>query len=106
MIKQFSAFFEAFKAGKELTNAATWKNRQIAAGALTGLLGAAVVIAKGFGYDIDVDQATVEALAGGITALYAVFNVVLVATTSAKVGLPAGSADRNGPGLDSPTPGN
>ena len=88
MIDEFKAFFAVFQQGKELANATTWKNRQMAAGAIAGLLGSALVIAKGFGYAIPLDQDTVEALAGGIAALYSAINVVLTTATSARVGVP------------------
>lgn len=88
MIEEFKAFFTVFQQGKQLANATTWKNRQMAAGAIAGVLGSALVIAKGFGYAIPLDQDTVEALAGGIAAAYSAVNVVLTAATSARVGVP------------------
>jgi len=88
MISEFRAFFAAFQQGKQLASSKTWKNRQIAAGALTSFLGAAIVIAKGFGYDLQIDQATLEAFAGGVAAVYGVFNAIIAATTSKTVGVP------------------
>lgn len=89
MIPQFVAFITAFKQGKELANAATWKNAQLATGALASLLGAAVVIAQGFGIDVHVSDAALQAAAAGVVALYGLFNAVATAVSSAKVGLPA-----------------
>lgn len=92
MIDEFKAIFSVFQQGKQLANSTTWKNRQMAAGAIAGLLGSVLIIAKGFGYAIPLDQDTVEALAGGIAALYSAINVVLTAATSARVGVPPKSA--------------
>lgn len=89
MIKEFQAFFTLFKQGKALANSAAWKNRTIAANSLTAVLGAALVIGKGFGYDIHLDEQTVEALAGGIAAAVAAGNAIMHVVTSDKVGVPA-----------------
>ena len=89
MIPQFQAFFTLFQQGKSLANAATWKNRTVAANSIVALLGAATVIAKGFGYDFHVDQDTLTALGGGIAAAVAVANSVMHVISSDKVGLPA-----------------
>ena len=89
MIKEFQAFFTLFKQGKALANSAAWKNRTIAANSLTAVLGAALVIGKGFGYDIHLDEQTVEALAGGIAAAVAAVNAVMHVVTSDKVGVSA-----------------
>ncbi len=86
MIKEFQAFFEVFKQGKALSNAAVWKNRQVAGNAVTTFLAAAVVIAKGFGFDLPVDEQTVTAAGMGIAALVTVGNSILTVITSDKVG--------------------
>ena len=88
MIKEFKAFFDLFQQGKQLTNSATWKNRQTATNAMGVVLSAGFVIAGGFGYVVPIDDATLSAAAAGIVALYGVFNSVLTTITSAKVGLP------------------
>jgi hypothetical protein len=87
MIKEFQAFFELFKKGKELTNAAIWKNRQIAGNAVVGVLTAGLVIAGGFGFNVAVDQQTIMAAGGGIAALVSIINAVITVVTSKKVGL-------------------
>ncbi len=87
MIKEFQAFFTLFQQGKQLTNSKLWKDRQNATNVLTGVLGAAFVVAGGFGYVVPVDQNTIAAAAGGIAALVGVFNAVLTTITSAKVGV-------------------
>lgn len=91
MIPQFAAFIEAFKDGKALANAKTWKNTQLVTGLLTGLMGAIVVIAKGFGYDIQVSEETISTLAAGIAAAYGVYSAIATVVSSDKVGLPSKS---------------
>jgi hypothetical protein len=86
MIKEFKAFFELFQRGKELTNAAVWKNRQIASNAVAGLLSAGMVIGGGFGMDINIDQQTINVAGAGIVAIVGIANAILTAITSKKVG--------------------
>ncbi|MGZ8172566.1 MAG: hypothetical protein ACXWT0_01560 [Methylobacter sp.] len=89
MIKEFSAFFTAFKKGKELTNSATWKNVQLAGSALFGLLSSLVVIAAGFGYDIRAvaTDTMLQQASAGIAALYFIANGILTVVTTSKLGI-------------------
>ena len=89
MIQEFQAFLTLFRQGKQLENSATWKNRTVATNAVVTLLAAATVIAKGFGYDLQLDDQVVQALGAGIVAAVAFVNAVMHVITSAKVGLPA-----------------
>lgn len=82
-------FINAFQKGKALTNAAVWKNRAIATDLLAGLITSIVAIAVVLGYDLRLEDGTVQALAGGIAALVYVGSAVLHITTSDKVGLPS-----------------
>lgn len=82
-------FLSAFRAGKELANATIWKNRTLAGNALVALFSALLAIAAGFGYRIDADRETLEALAAGVAAAVAVINSIMHVVTSARVGLPA-----------------
>lgn len=86
MINELKAFFELFKQGNELANAAAWKNRQIAGNAVVSMLSAAVVISGGFGYSIPIDDATINAAGAGVAALVTLANAVLTVITSKKVG--------------------
>lgn len=88
-------FLAAFRQGKELANAATWKNRTLAANALCAVLSAAVGLATFCGYRVDLDNDTLQALAGGIAALVCVVNSVMHTVTSERVGLPASLSDGN-----------
>jgi len=83
----------ALRAGWILRNPETWKSRQNAVNALTGLLAAAVAIAKGFGYDIPVTDELLGAAAGGVWAAVSLFNLWGTTATTARIGLPAGGGD-------------
>ncbi len=87
MIKEFRAFFTLFQQGKQLANSAAWKNHQIKANTIAGLIAAAIVIAGGFGYHIAIDEATLQDVGAGVVAIYSVVNTVLTVITSAKVGI-------------------
>lgn len=89
MIKEFGAFLNLFRQGKELSNSATWKNRTNMANALTGILSSAVVIAGGFGYEIPVAEEQLQQVGLGLAAVVCLVNIVVHVITSKKVGLPA-----------------
>lgn len=101
VIQEYFAFFELFRKGKELANAETWANRKQAANLLGAFLGAALIVAKGFGYDIHVDPETLKDLAAGVAAAVCFGNAVMHAITDKRVGLPA----KPGPADGSPDPG-
>lgn len=96
MIQEFAAFFTLFRQGKELANAAAWKNRTIATNSVVAVLGAMLAIAKGFGYDIPLSNETIQALGAGIVAAVGAFNAVMHVISSSKVGLPPACAARPG----------
>jgi hypothetical protein len=87
MIKEYGAFFEAFKEGKELINSATWKKRQILINHLVAFISAGAVIAQASGYYVPVDEAQITEIVGGGYALVAFVNTILTYVTSAKVGI-------------------
>jgi len=86
-LKSIPQFLELFKEGKEISNAATWQNRTVAANACVALLGTCLVIAKTFGYAIELDQETMSNLGAGIVAVVAAVNAVMHTITSKNVGL-------------------
>jgi hypothetical protein len=93
-------FFQAFKQGKQIANPATWKNASLATSALVTFLTALVGIAKGLGYEIHIDDQTLQAAGAGIFALYGVFSAVITVITSAKVGLPPSDPTEPLPNID------
>ena len=93
--------FSAFRQGKELTNAATWKNRTVAASTIAGLLASGVAIAGALGYPIQVDQETLQAVGAGVTAVISLVSAIMHVVTSARVGLPASTGNGRGTIVDS-----
>lgn len=77
----------ALRAGWILKNPETWKNRQNAVNALTGLIALAAAIAKGAGYDIPITDEITAGVAAGVWAVVSLFNVWGTTATTAKVGL-------------------
>jgi hypothetical protein len=85
----FNAVISLFQQGHELANSATWKQRSIATNVVVGVIGSALMIAKGCGYDLGIDQDTVDAIGAGIAAAVTAFNTVITIITSKKAGFPA-----------------
>lgn len=79
---------DVWRKGKSVANPALWKNLGATASALAGVVSSALAVAAAFGYRVDLDDHTVEALAGGVAALLFMFNGGVHIVTSDKVGLP------------------
>lgn len=79
---------DVFRKGKALANAAAWKNRAAATDLVAGLLASALAVGAAFGYRVDLDADTVQALAGGLAAVGYLVSAGLHIATSDKVGLP------------------
>ena len=77
MIDQFRAFFTLFQQGKELSGKDVWRNRAHLINSLTVLLTAGLVVAKGFGYNFNVDSDTINGIAVGIASFVSLFNSVV-----------------------------
>lgn len=84
------AFLELFRKGSEVADPALWKNRSALVIALAAVIVAAAQVAKGYGYDLGIDNDTATAIAGGIAAIAGVLSTL---TTSKKVGI--GSVQRD-----------
>jgi hypothetical protein len=80
-------FLKAMKAGEELTNAVTWKNRQALINALVALLVPAAAIARAYGYPIPLSDDQIVQLVGLVVVL--MFNVWATFATTARAGLPS-----------------
>ena len=81
--------YDAFQIGKSLANSAAWKNRAVAGNALATLATLSMGIASVFGYQIDVDSDSVQAIAGGIASVIFLLNAGVHIITSDKIGLPS-----------------
>ena len=81
--------FDVFRKGKSLANAAAWKNRAVASDLVAGLLASGLAVSAAFGYRLDLDADTLQALAGGVAAVGYLLSAGVHIATSEKVGLPA-----------------
>ncbi len=88
-----SEFFRVLRAGVELSNAETWKRRQVLVNALAALLGALVALAAAFGHPLAIDQEGVNALASAVAAVVGLFNGWATVATTTRIGLPARTDD-------------
>lgn len=84
MIAKLKAILLLLKKGRVVTDPAKWKNRQVTSTILVGVIWALADTARAFGYEIPLDDATVDGLALGILS---VSNVLFTIVTSDKVGL-------------------
>lgn len=84
MINKIKSIMILFKRGKAVADPGKWKARQITSTTIVGLIYAAIGVADAFGYQISIDQGTVDGLAVGILT---VVNIVFTLTTSKKIGL-------------------
>ena len=89
---------DVFRKGKSVANPAVWKNLGATSAALAGLASSALAVAAAFGYRIDLDDATVQALAGGIAGALYLFSSGVHIATSEKVGLPSKTDSDTGRG--------
>lgn len=79
----------ALKAGEELTDSTTWKNRQTTTSAVAAVLGLAVVLLPWIGVKVEISSEDITALAGGIAVVLGLLNTFFTAATSKRVGLPS-----------------
>lgn len=86
MFEKLSSLYDLFRKGESVADPEKWKHGQIAATTLAGVFMAVVKLAKGFGYDLHIDETASLSIAGGIIT---VVNIVLTFTTSKSIGLPA-----------------
>jgi hypothetical protein len=91
IIKNISGFMDLFKKGKEVANVEAWKNGTIAVNSVLAVLGSAVSLGKGFGYNLGIDDATLQSLAAGLVSVAGLFNAIMHVITSARVGLSSNS---------------
>lgn len=88
------ALFRLFRKGSEVADVEKWKSRQITANMLVALLASVVAVARAFGVAVDIADADLAAIAGGV---FAAGNVIVTAVTSKRAGLPAPVQADRGP---------
>ncbi len=88
------ALFRLFRKGSEVADVEKWKSRQITANMLVALLASVVAVARAFGVAVDIADADLAAMAGGVLAAG---NVIVTIVTSKRAGLPAPVQADRGP---------
>lgn len=91
-MKKLLTLFGLFKRGQAMANPDRWKKRQVTANGIAGLLWAVVRVAEAYGYDLQMETATIDSLA---VAILSVVNFVLTITANEDVGV----RDRNNKSL-------
>ena len=98
------AALQVYRKGNVVANPTAWKNGQVTASVVAGLLGALIALAKTFGYTLPLSDYQLLTIGGSIVAIAGLFlNPTATVVSSEKVGLPAVS-ESNDQG-NSPIPG-
>jgi hypothetical protein len=87
-IKEYVAWYEFLQSGKVIKNAIQVKNIQMFVSGVAGILTATVTISQAMGMPIIMSTETVQQVAGGFGSLFLFANIIAVAISSDKVGLP------------------
>jgi hypothetical protein len=85
-MEKLKAILALFRQGNAVVDPQLWKNRQITATVLAGVILALAHVLAVFGFVIPVDMDTANAIAATVIGLV---NIVLTMTTSKTVGIPA-----------------
>jgi hypothetical protein len=83
MIKRIRAAYEVLQAKKSLADPAKWKTRQVTS---TMLVAAVWSITRLFGWEMPIDEDTLDGIAVGIISIV---NVYFTYATTDKIGLPS-----------------
>ena len=82
-LNKVAAVIDLFRKGQSVADPGKWKNRQVQATVLAGVIVAGANVATVFGVPIPVDVDTANTIAVG---LIAVFNTILTYVTTDKIG--------------------
>lgn len=83
----------AFRAGRELANAETWKKRQVLVNALVAVITFSVALAAFFGHPVNLDSQDVQAISAAVAALVGLFNGAATVATTTRIGMPSKADD-------------
>ena len=84
------AALQVYRKGNVVANPTAWKNGQVTASMVAGLLGALVALSKTFGYALPLSDDQLLTIGGAIVAVAGLFlNPTATVVSSDKVGLPA-----------------
>ena len=81
-----SEIIKALKLGEEVSNPETWKNRQVTTSVIVSLLGLVIGVMKMKGINLDISDADIVMIAGGIATVLGILNSLAVFASSKKVG--------------------
>ena len=96
------AALQVYRKGNAVANPTAWKNGQITASVLAGLLGALIALAKAYGIELPLSDDQLLTIGGSIIAVAGLFlNPTATVVSSDKVGLSAVDETNN----NSPIPG-
>lgn len=84
IIEKAKDAFSVFKVGKVVADPAKWKSHQVSANQVIAVLAGALGLAKACGYDLHMDDSTVNSLGVG---LFALVNWVFTVATTDKIGI-------------------
>ena len=98
------AALQVYRKGQCVANPTAWKNGQVTASVVAGLLGALIALAKTLGYTLPLSDDQLLTIGGSIVAIAGLFlNPTATVVSSDKVGLQSVSqSDDQG---NSPVPG-
>jgi hypothetical protein len=83
----FMNLINALKAGYELKNSATWKDRQKTISLVVVLLGVLVPFLPKLGVNIVLSQDDIFILASAVSIVLGIINTILTVATSSKIGI-------------------
>lgn len=89
-MNKFTAIFsvpEVLRQGKMVANPEAWKKGQITTSFLVGFIGLLVSASSLLGYELPITNDQIAGIAGGIMAVFGVYNSVSTAASTDKVGL-------------------
>ncbi|MDY7537629.1 hypothetical protein QN372_00555 [Undibacterium sp. RTI2.1] len=89
MFEKLGLFYNVFRQGQAVADAAKLKNKQLLASALAIFLATVVGIGKQYGYDFHLSSSDLNSIAGFGAVLFGLFNVGATVASSDKIGLPA-----------------
>ena len=101
MFEKLGMFYNVFRQGQAVADAANLKNKQLLANALAVLLTTAVGAGKLYGYDFHLSPDDLNSIAGVGAVVFGLFNAGATVASSNKIGLPPRQLD---PAIESAVP--
>ena len=89
MFEKLKAFYSVFTAGQSVVHAVRLKKVQAYGGLFAGFIGAALAVAKGFGYVVPLTDEQVISLGTACAVLFGLFNAGATVASTDKIGLPS-----------------